>query len=364
MAVIILLDPLPAITDFFKSITPLEVSTRPRSTNSSLAAQSGENPIEMGLPLVPRVPRKFPRNKFDASIEDVNLLKEASTLISTANVVCIQQDATVSAWSAFRADPVLALLRVMQMDSKALFQSLEWALDEIHQDSLDGYLMSKRLEDWRGLMSDFEIEIPAMGRSLDEFIAFVFYDDNGSETPNEIKLIAEEVRLDIDRVQRRLVEAYGALRADMQFAESRRSITEAKTVTKLTELAFLFVPLSFTCSLFSMQITELSGGVPVWTFVVTALLVAMLAYMIRLVLTSDFYSRQLSQRFGGILVAQGCPQRRPRSGIDAHPTYMAGSVAKDRRKVFGESELFLASFSTRCGARSIHVDIHQDGRWL
>nr|POE72059.1 hypothetical protein CFP56_11935 [Quercus suber] len=295
-----------------------------QSTNSSLALQPGEKPIKMGLPMFSRVPRIFPRNKFNASRADIALLKhDTSNLISTTNVVRVQRDTEMSPWPAFRANPVLALLHVVQIDSKTFFQSLEWALDEINQDSLDGYLMSKRLEDWRKLMSEFEIEVPAIARSLDEFVSFVFSDSQGSRLPKEIRLISEEMQSDIDRIQRKLVEAYGALRADMQFAESRRSINEAKTVTKLTELAFLFVPLSFTCSLFSMQINELAGGVPVWyvaclellpfeysrcllmlyeyrTFVVTALGIAILAYVFRLVLTSEFIadsSRNALEKF-------------------------------------------------------------------
>jgi hypothetical protein len=68
---------------------------------------------------------------------------------------------------------------------------------------------------------------------------------------------------------------------------------EAKTVTKLTELAFLFIPLSFTCSLFSMSIRELNDGVPVWTFVVTALGLAILSYAMRLILTSDVLAKSV-----------------------------------------------------------------------
>lgn len=221
--------------------------------------------MDMGLPVVARAARKFPPNKFDATMRDIEQLKrDTSTLISTADAVHIQQDTDIPSWLVFKANPVLALLRVVQTDTKAFFQCLERALDEISRDSLDDYLMSKRLEDWRRLMSDFEIEVPAIGKSLDEFVSFIFDDGKGSEPPSGIQLIIEGVEFDIARVNRRLIEAYAALRADMQFTESRRSINEAKTVTKLTELAFIFIPLSFTCSLFSMQITELSGGVPVW----------------------------------------------------------------------------------------------------
>lgn len=186
----------------------------------------------------------------------------------------------------FEADPILALLRVVQTDSKALFQSLEWALDEISKDSLDDFLMARRLASWRQLMSDFEMEVPAIGSGLHSFVDFVF--SPFEVLPEQIKYILRDMDADIARLKQRLDEAYKALRADMQFAESRGSINEAKTVTKLTELAFIFIPLSFTCSLFSMSIRELQTGVPVWTFVITALGMAVLSYGIRLIVASDF----------------------------------------------------------------------------
>jgi Mg2+ and Co2+ transporter CorA len=178
--------------------------------------------------------------------------------------------------------------------------SLEWALDEISQDSLDDFLMSRRLEDWRALMSQFEINVPAIGKSLHEFVSFVFRDDAGTALPEAVQRILEDVDANIARIKDRLDEAYTALRADMQFSESRRSIAEAKTVTKLTELAFIFIPLSFTASLFSMSIHQLEEPAPLWTFIVTSIGMALLAYLVRVVLTSEFIaesSRGALERF-------------------------------------------------------------------
>jgi Mg2+ and Co2+ transporter CorA len=64
--------------------------------------------------------------------------------------------------------------------------------------------------------------------------------------------------------------------------DSRRSITEAECVSKLTELAFVFIPLSFVASLFSMQVHELDGGVPLYQFAPVAISVVVVAYIVRL----------------------------------------------------------------------------------
>lgn len=54
--------------------------------------------------------------------------------------------------------------------------------------------------------------------------------------------------------------------------DSNRSIEEAKSLKRLTQLAFIFIPLSFVTSLFGMNVQELSGnGVKLWIFLVTAM---------------------------------------------------------------------------------------------
>lgn len=42
--------------------------------------------------------------------------------------------------------------------------------------------------------------------------------------------------------------------------EAQRAIVQAERVTKLTKLAFVFVPLSFTCSFFGMNFSQFSAG--------------------------------------------------------------------------------------------------------
>ena len=98
----------------------------------------------------------------------------------------------------------------------------------------------------------------------------------------------------------------------MQFAESRRSINEAKTVTRLTELAFVFVPLYFCASLFSMSVYELQNGVPIWTFVVTAFAMVFLAYGVRLLIGNEFLSNSMRRSLSdsgpeGVFIAVRIP---------------------------------------------------------
>ncbi len=65
----------------------------------------------------------------------------------------------------------------------------------------------------------------------------------------------------------------------MAIQESRKSIQEAISVKRLTQLAFVFIPLNYVSSLFGININEMTGNGPrLWKFVATsfALLISVL----------------------------------------------------------------------------------------
>lgn len=243
----------------------------------------------------------MPQNKYKANDDELRRLTRSFMRVP-ATFDCIYSRGGASrnsTTSAFDALPMIALLTVIRNDTRALFRSLEWTLDDISHESQDDFLMNRRLSEWRKLMNDFEIEIPAMANRFKVFTEFVFSDE---ECSNDISSIITAIDRDIRKAERKLADAYAGLRADMQFMESRRSITEAKTVTRLTELAFVFIPLSFCASLFSMSIKELENGVPAWIFVVTAIGTITLAYCVRLVVASELLvnsTRRSLERFWG-----------------------------------------------------------------
>ena len=58
---------------------------------------------------------------------------------------------------------------------------------------------------------------------------------------------------------------------------SERSIMQAKSVNRLTKLAFVFIPLNFASSIFGMNFKELgTGPLSIWIFGVTASLLVVL----------------------------------------------------------------------------------------
>lgn len=92
---------------------------------------------------------------------------------------------------------------------------------------------------------------------------------------------------------------------------SQRSIEEAVSVKRLTQLAFIFIPLSFVTSLYGMNVKEISGdGVRLWVFFVTALCVMFMIYFMWLFARSlELFWKLISQVFF---------QRPRRSESDTH----------------------------------------------
>ncbi|KAF2164101.1 hypothetical protein M409DRAFT_25448 [Zasmidium cellare ATCC 36951] len=276
---ILLVDPMPTITDSH-TVTETRLRLNPVPTKVKRDPIVKEVDLTIFLPSRVRGPLQLPANKLNISEDELQHLEQASWATSTA--------AAVESWLSVMHDqtnPVLALLEVVRLDSIAFFDSLDTCLKEISEDSIDDYLMTRRLADWRQLLNDFESKAAEIGQSLHEFIDFAFNDPN--DRPARVEEIIEELDSRTQRFSQRIEKAYAALRAEMGLFESRRSIAEAETVTKLTELAFVFIPLTFCCGLFSMQVNELQNGVPLRTFIITALIVFVICYGARTIMRSS-----------------------------------------------------------------------------
>lgn len=65
-------------------------------------------------------------------------------------------------------------------------------------------------------------------------------------------------------------ESIDDIRTSAMLVESRKAIVQAEGVARLTLLAFFFLPLSFTTSLFGMNFKELGDQLSIWTWAVVA----------------------------------------------------------------------------------------------
>jgi hypothetical protein len=303
-----LIDPIPAITDLHASIQALEARKARRNLRHFMPGIQSPFPftdawnevnVEIALPMAPRLPTNNPVNKYTASDSELRGLKDSFTCLCSTSWSMHNADHSMLRInpSGMLSDHVITLLSIVENDTRMFLQSLEWALDDISTKSLDEFLMTRRLSEWRKLMSEFEKEVPAISIRLERFVHFFFGSDRDHSLPDEVDDIVQDVRENVERVKIKLNEAYTNLRVDMQFNESRRSMNETKTVTRLTELAFVFIPLSFCASLFSMSIRELDNSVPLWTFIVTALAMVTFAYGVRILVNSQLVANSTRRAF-------------------------------------------------------------------
>ncbi|KAJ0416688.1 hypothetical protein BJY00DRAFT_316568 [Aspergillus carlsbadensis] len=102
---------------------------------------------------------------------------------------------------------------------------------------------------------------------------------------------AAQVETQFERIIQDLNSTLDSIAGALQFMESQRAIMEAESITRLTELAFLFIPLSFAAALFAMQVRELAQAPPVAYFVAFALSLSATTYSLRLFARSLWVQR-------------------------------------------------------------------------
>ncbi|OSS48375.1 hypothetical protein B5807_07812 [Epicoccum nigrum] len=185
-------------------------------------------------------------------------------------------------------DPLRALFRAIHDDTHSLVDIVRISLQRIREGTLDEDLMQKRVTFWRGLLHRLSYNLSELDQNLRAFLQFVHEPDTKArdlQYPSE--KLANETRQTLKDCITLIDRSSHSLLAEMQIVDSRRSIAEAESVSKLTELAFVFIPLSFVASLFSMQVHELDGGVPAYRFVLVAIGFVVMAYAVRLSIRSS-----------------------------------------------------------------------------
>jgi hypothetical protein len=189
-------------------------------------------------------------------------------------------------------EPLEVLFRVIHDDTDGLVDVIRLTLRRIREGTLDEDLMQSSVTFWRSLLHRLNFKLADLDQHLRSFAEFAsesglhnVNSDPGKETVSMKLQSSTHINLKscIDLIER----CSSSLLAEMQIVDSRRSITEAESISKLTELAFVFIPLSFVASLFSMQIHQLSNGVSVYLFMLVAVVFVILAYTVRLSIRSS-----------------------------------------------------------------------------
>jgi len=138
---------------------------------------------------------------------------------------------------------------------------------------------------------------PSARRSSKESMLHVVV-ERPAITEQEMLPARSGAEAEAEAMAQRLLKDYEALRSDAQalsdlysegmrdirdnamLAESRKAIEQARGVGHLTLLAYFFLPLSFTSTLFGMNFKELGDDVSIWAWFVVSVPVFLLAAML------------------------------------------------------------------------------------
>ena len=187
-----------------------------------------------------------------------------------------------------RLGPASMIFRIAHQDTMGLLQLMRSAVTEIDLASSDIELQETALH-WRCRLDEFRALLLEIEASLQSFRDFLYA---GEEAPSKdfvpklvtdpIQYLLQDALNAIEAHKQRISQVYSSLTSKTQISDSHRSIAEAETVTRLTELAFLFIPLSFSTSIFGMQFV--SGSTPATTYIAVALALTSGAYLLRFII--------------------------------------------------------------------------------
>lgn len=194
-----------------------------------------------------------------------------------------------------RLGPASMIFRIVHQDTLDLLRLMRVALAEIARESRDNVLQERALH-WRYRLDQFRAQLLELEESMQKFVDFVHPPAKDQHQQRRTGVVSSPVQFlfsdaldQISRFNQRLDQSYSSLISEVQISDSHRSIAEAETVTRLTELAFLFIPLSFATSIFGMQIVD--GSTPVSTYITVALALTSAAYFLRFLIHRTTYLR-------------------------------------------------------------------------
>ena len=227
---------------------------------------------------------------------DTSILDAVSAYMFSANGACsdasewiryLSQNGSLQDTNSCVDLPLLAVFQMVRQDTVTLLGHIHHVLDRIGSGSMDERMMQEQLGHWRSVLGRLQADLPALEESMGRFFAFPYSSDPEAgprAPPPPLTEALQKLRADISAMTDRCHKAQESLRAEMSLLESKRGIQEAESVARLTELAFLFIPMTFAASLFSMQVRELADSPPpVYAFIVAALVAVLLSYGLRLV---------------------------------------------------------------------------------
>ena len=136
--------------------------------------------------------------------------------------------------------------------------NMSHTLDRVDASLSDDILVQSRLLDWRRLWCNWRGLLMEFQATLEQTTSWIDKLGTGREIgPDgllQLKIRLPALENDRKRLLGRIEASFQALMSTMSIIESRNAVSQGESISKLTELAFIFIPLSFATSFFGMEI--------------------------------------------------------------------------------------------------------------
>ena len=207
-------------------------------------------------------------------------------------------------------------------DWHGVFQGLDSVLDKVDSEMSINTVLQDRIYGWRYILGEWrkqlvndKAKISAAIQIIEEFgvngcsckplpgghlrsnkggRANNMADINALQK-NYNELLTRATNL-IDRTER----TFAAIMSSMSIVESQRAISQAESVSRVTELAFIFIPLSFAASIFGMDIPGWSENYTPTLWVAISVGLVTGAYLLRLTVRARLVNAAI-EKMGGSL---------------------------------------------------------------
>ena len=155
------------------------------------------------------------------------------------------------------------ILRFILDDHLDIMFDFREALDTIDEYMANDLVLRSSLQDWRSLLGQWK-KTSSNDISSIAYVAEALLQEPDRDTNRLMRnksivrppLQAEfdKLALEVKGLTERAGATFQAIMATMAIVESQKAIAQAETISKLTNLAFFFIPLTLSASIFGMNI--------------------------------------------------------------------------------------------------------------
>ena len=165
------------------------------------------------------------------------------------------------------------ILRFILEDNLEILSDFREALDFIDVHLSDDIILRQRVQQWRYLLGQWKCHL-SNDISYISYVSRILHwnrldseniypsNPNAEGTGTSRSLSSPSIQTDLDDLTKeisslttRAKSTFHDIMATMSIVESQKAIAQAETISKLTNLAFFFIPLTLTASIFGMNIT-------------------------------------------------------------------------------------------------------------